>query len=70
MAKASQLKVFESKKSASTFVVSGDERRAYIQATGQAATNPKVKAEIDRVRKGGCDMATAEWTARMLANTY
>ena len=70
MAMADELKIFQSTKSASSFVVSGTKNRAYIRATGTAAKNPKVLAEIRRVRLGGCDMATAEWTARMLAKTY
>jgi hypothetical protein len=64
------LKIFESTKSKSTYIVSGCNERAYIKATGEASTNAKVKAEIERIRKGGCDLDTALWTAKMLASTY
>lgn len=70
MAIADQLIIIESEKSASTFVVSGRKERAYIRATGEASRNRKVKDEIERVRRGGCDLETAKWTARMLAKTY
>ena len=61
---------YKSKKSNSTYTVSMQGDRAYIGVSGEAATNGKVIAEINRIRRGGCDKATAEWTARMLANTY
>ena len=64
------LKIFESTKSKSTYIVSGCKERAYINATGEASKNTKVKAEIERVRKGRCDWDTAVWTAKMLAATY
>lgn len=64
------LKIFESTKSKSTYIVSGCKERAYIKATGEASSNAKVKAEIERIRKGGCDLDTALWTAKMLASTY
>lgn len=70
MAAAEELKIFQSEKSASTFIVSGTKTRAYIKATGEAMRNPKVNAEIKRVRTGSCDMDTAVWTAKMLAKTY
>ena len=64
------LKIFESTKSKSTYIVSGCKERAYIKATGEASMNAKVKAEIERVRKGVCDLDTALWTAKMLSSTY
>lgn len=64
------LKIFESTKSKSTYIVSGSKERAYIKATGEASSNAKVKAEIERVRNGGCDLDTALWTAKMLSSTY
>lgn len=64
------LKIFESTKSKSTYIVSGCKERAYIKATGEASTNANVKAEIERIRKGVCDLDTALWTAKMLASTY
>ena len=30
----------------------------------------KVLAEVDRIRRGGSDFATAKWTANQLARTY
>lgn len=61
---------YKSFKSRSTFTVTGEQERAFITCSGEAASNPKVQAEILRIRKGGCDFATAAWTARMLARTY
>lgn len=61
---------YKSIKSHSTFTVTGTHERAFITCSGEAASNPKVQAEILRIRKGGCDFATAAWTARMLARTY
>ena len=57
---------YKSLKSRSTFTVTGDRERAFITCSGEAASNTKVQAEILRIRKGGCDFATAAWTARML----
>ena len=70
MTQAQELKIFQSEKSASSFIVSGTKTRAYIKATGEAMRNAKVNAEIARVRRGGCDLDTAIWTARMLSKTY
>lgn len=61
---------YKSIKSESTFTATGTHERAFITCSGEAASNPKVQAEILRIRKGGCDFATAAWTARMLARTY
>lgn len=70
MPMSEELKVFPSEKSASTYVVSGRKDRAFLRATGEAKFNKKVKDEIARIRRGGCDFDTAEWTAKMLAKTY
>ena len=61
---------YKSIKSEYTFTATGTNERAFITCSGEAASNPKVQAEILRIRKGGCDFATAAWTARMLAITY
>lgn len=64
------LKIIQSKKSKSAYTVSGEKNRATIQVSGEACENAKVKAELKRIRTGAFDWATAEWTARMLSNTY
>lgn len=64
------LKIFPSEKSESTYVVSGTKDRAYIKATGVAMKNRKVNDAITRIRRGGSDFKTAEWTAKMLSRTY
>lgn len=61
---------YKSKKSHSVFIVKGDKDRAYLIASGEAATLPKVLKAIERVRKEGGDFATVDWTARQLSNTY
>lgn len=61
---------YRSKKSHSTYTVSGEKERAFVTVSGDASVNKKVQAEIVRMRRSPCDFATAEWTARMLANTY
>lgn len=63
-------KVFKSLKSRSEFIVSGEKGRAYLSVTGEAATNPKVLKEVARIRREGADIATAEYIARQLSNTY
>ena len=70
MAQAQELQIFPSEKSNSTYVVSGTKERAYLRVTGDALFNQKVKDEMARIRRGGCDMQTAVWTARMLSKTY
>ena len=52
------------------FTVTGDKSRAYLTVSGEASTNRKVLAEVDRIRRGGSDFATAKWTANQLARTY
>lgn len=61
---------YKSIKSESTFTVTGTDERAFIICYGEAASNPKVQAEILRIRNSGCDFATAARTAWMLAITY
>lgn len=40
-------------KSNSTYTVTTENGRAYLGVTGEAATNPKVIAEKERIRKSG-----------------
>ena len=61
---------FTSKKSRSTFTVTGDKGSAFITVSGEASSIRKAQDEIARVRRGGCDWDTAIWTAKMLAATY
>lgn len=62
--------VYKSKKTASQFIVRGEPNRAYLIVEGEAATVGKVMKEVERIRVSGADFATADWTARMLANTF
>jgi hypothetical protein len=57
-------------KSNTIYTVSGEKGRAFLAVSGEASTNRKVLAEVDRIRRGGADFATAKWTARQLARTY
>ena len=59
-----------STRSNTIFTVTGDKSRAYLTVSGEASTNRKVLAEVDRIRRGGSDFATAKWTANQLARTY
>ena len=61
---------YKSRKSRSEFTVKGTPTRAYLAASGEAATNPKVLKQIDDVRKGSYDYATVDWMARQLKETY
>ena len=61
---------YKYKKSHSIFAAKGTPRRAFIAVTGEAATNPKVLKAVNGIRVSGADFATADWTARMLSNTY
>lgn len=61
---------YKSRKSRSEFTVSGTKARAYLTASGEAATNPNVMKLIAEVRRTATDFATADWEARMLSNTY
>lgn len=61
---------YKSKKSNSVYTVTGESDRGFLAVSGDASLNKKVQAEIVRMRRSPCDFATAEWTARMLANTY
>lgn len=60
----------KSTRSNTIFTVTGDNSRAYLTVSGEASTNRKVLAEVDRIRRGGSDFATAKWTANQLARTY
>lgn len=60
----------KSTRSKTIFTVTGDKSRAYLTVSGEAATNRKVLAEVDRIRRGGSDFASAKWTANQLARTY
>lgn len=62
--------VYKSKKSNSKFIARGEKARAYLIVEGEASTVGKVIKEVERIRKAGADFATADWTARMLANTF
>lgn len=62
--------VYKSKKTASKFIARGEPSRAYLVVEGEAATVGKVMKEVERIRVSGADFATADWTARMLANTF
>ncbi len=57
-------------RSNTTYTVTGDKSRAYLTVRGEASTNRKVLAEVERIRIGGADFATAKWTANQLARTY
>ena len=63
-------KVYKSKKTASQFIARGEPNRAYLIVEGEASTVGKVIKEVERIRKAGADFATADWTARMLSNTF
>lgn len=63
-------RIYKSRKSKTQYIVSGDPNRAYLQATGEMANNPKVMAQIDDARRSGYDFATVDWMARQLSNTY
>lgn len=72
IAKSEEYKTVEyrSSKSKSVFSAKGTPSRAFIAVTGEAVTNSKVMKAINQIRVQGADFATADWTARMLANTY
>ncbi len=70
MAEEKKTTTYKSRKSRSEFTVSGTPTRAYLTASGEAATNPNVIKMIDNVRRTKTDFATADWEARMLSNTY
>lgn len=60
----------KSTKSHTTYTVKGEKDRAFLAVSGDMATNRKVMGEVDRIRRGGADFATAKWTANMLAKTF
>ena len=61
---------YKSRKSKTVYIVTGTPTRAYLQATGEMATNSKVIEQMANVRKGAYDFATVDWMARQLSNTY
>ena len=61
---------YKSRKSRSEFTVKGTPTRAFLAASGEAATNPKVLKQIGDVRKGSYDFATVDWMARQLKESY
>lgn len=61
---------YRSRKSNTVYIVRGESNRAYLQATGEMATNSKVIEQMANVRKGAYDFATVDWMARQLSNTY
>ena len=61
---------FKSKKSHSTFTVSGKVERTMLTVTGEAFYNRNVQKEIERIRRNGASWDEAVWTAKMLASTY
>ena len=63
-------KTYASTKSNSKFIVRGEPKRAYLIASGEAATNAKVLKECERIRRGGATFEMACWVARELARTY
>jgi len=62
--------IYKSMKSNTQYIVRGNPNRAYLQATGEMANNPKVLDQIAHVRRGAYDFATVDWMARQLMNTY
>ena len=61
---------YRSRKSRTTYIVSEEAGKTYIQAEGEASTNSKVLKQIDDVRRGSYDKPTTLWIARQLSNTY
>lgn len=61
---------YRSRKSNTVYIVRGEPKRAYLQATGEMSTNAKVIEQMANVRKGSYDFATVDWMARQLSNTY
>ena len=64
------VKEYQSTKSASRFIAQGTKARAYLIAEGEAATNRKVIAEVERVRTQGATLSEVDYIARMLSRTY
>lgn len=63
-------KEYRSAKSDSRFIVRGEQNRAYLIVSGEAATNTKVQRECERIRRGGATFEMACWIAREFARTY
>lgn len=62
-------RTYRSRKSNTVFIVRGEPGKAYLQATGEKAANPKVIEQMAQVRQGSYDFATVDWIARQLSNT-
>ncbi len=63
-------RTYKSRKSSTTFTVTGEPSRAYLQVNGEMATNCNVLKQVADIRKGGYDFATVDWMARQLSNTF
>ena len=61
---------YKSTKSESSFKVTGEKDRAYLNVTGVAASNAKVKKEVDRIRRQGGNFDTVSFIARELSKTH
>lgn len=61
---------YKSRKSRTTYIVTTEAGKNYIQAEGEMSSNPNVLKQIDDVRRGNYDAATTLWIARQLSNTY
>ena len=61
---------YRSEKSRSVFIARGTKLRAFLQVTGEAATNQKCIKEVDRIRRQGATMYEVKMTARQFSKTY
>lgn len=62
--------VYESTRTNSRFIVSGEEKRAFLAVEGEAAVVSKVQRQCDLVRRGGGTFEEVCWMARQLARDY
>lgn len=67
---AREIERYKSRKSRTTYIVTEEAGKIYLQAEGEMCSNPKVLKQIDNVRKGNYDAPTTLWVARQLSNTY
>lgn len=65
-----EIERYKSRKSNTSYIVSEDNGKVYLQAEGEMSNNPKVLKQIADVRSSKYDSATALWIARQLSNTY
>ncbi|SHL05581.1 hypothetical protein [Fibrobacter sp. UWH4] len=63
-------RTYKSRKSNTTYIVTGEPSRAFLQATGEMATSNKVIKQMEDIRRGAYDFATVDWMARQLSNTF